>query len=132
MRAVVYREPGRIEVAEVPRPELVDATDAIVRVQLSGICGTDLHVMRGDYSGMQPGMVVGHEFVGEVVEVGAAVKRFRLKDIVMSADFTACGHCRWCDEGDHWQVDRLNTCAFRTLTPPWANFLQGALLRRAC
>jgi threonine dehydrogenase-like Zn-dependent dehydrogenase len=102
MRAVVYREPGRIEVGEVPRPELVDDTDAIVRVQLSGICGTDLHVMRGDFSGMQPGMVVGHEFVGEVVEVGVAVKRFRLKDIVMSADFTACGRCRWCDEGDHW------------------------------
>lgn len=103
MRAVVYREPGRIEVSEVPRPGLVADTDAIVRVRLAGICGTDLHVVRGDFPGMQPGMVVGHEFVGDVVEVGAAVKRFHPGDTVMSADFTACGRCRWCEEGDHWQ-----------------------------
>lgn len=102
MRAVVYREPGRVEVAEVPRPLLLADTDAIVRVQMAGICGTDLHVIRGDFQGMQPGMVVGHEFVGEVVEVGAAVKRYRVGARVMSSDFTACGRCHWCDEGDHW------------------------------
>ncbi|MBO9641486.1 MAG: alcohol dehydrogenase catalytic domain-containing protein [Pseudacidovorax sp.] len=103
MRAVVYREPGRVEVAEVLRPVLAADTDALVRVQLAGICGTDLHVVRGDFPGMQPGMVVGHEFVGEVVEVGRAVKRFRVGDRVMSSDFTACGRCPWCDAGDHWQ-----------------------------
>ena len=102
MRAVVYREPGRIEVADVPRPVLQADTDAIVRVRLAGICGTDLHVIRGDFQGMQPGMVVGHEFVGEVVEVGEAIKRHRVGDPVMSSDFTACGRCRWCDEGEHW------------------------------
>ncbi len=103
MRAVVYREPGRIEVAEVPKPVLVADTDAIVRVRMAGICGTDLHVVRGDFPGMQPGMVVGHEFVGDVVEIGAAVKRFRAGDRVMSSDFTACGRCACCDEGEHWQ-----------------------------
>lgn len=103
MRAVVYRAPGQVEVADVPRPGLLADTDAIVRVRLAGICGTDLHVLRGDFSGMQPGMVLGHEFVGEVVEVGTALKRFRVGDSVMSADFTACGRCRWCDGGDHWQ-----------------------------
>jgi threonine dehydrogenase-like Zn-dependent dehydrogenase len=103
MRAVVYREPNRVELADVPRPELEADTDAIVRVRLAGICGTDLHVISGDFSGAKPGMVLGHEFVGEVVEIGAAVKRFRVKDSVMSSDFTACGRCHWCDEGDHWQ-----------------------------
>jgi threonine dehydrogenase-like Zn-dependent dehydrogenase len=103
MRAVVYRAPGEVALAEVPRPTLVDATDAIVRVTLAGICGTDLHVVRGDFPGMTPGAVVGHEFVGEVVELGSAVQRFRRGDSVMSSDFTACGRCRWCDRAEHWQ-----------------------------
>jgi 2-desacetyl-2-hydroxyethyl bacteriochlorophyllide A dehydrogenase len=102
MRAVVYREPGHVEVADVPHPVLLADTDAIVRVHLAGICGTDLHVVRGDFHGMHPGMVVGHEFVGKVVEAGTAVKRYRIGDRVMSSDFTACGRCNWCDEGDHW------------------------------
>lgn len=102
MRAIVYRAPGQIELADVPRPILAADTDALVRVQLAGICGTDLHAIRGDFAGMLPGMVVGHEFVGEVVEAGSAVKRFRPGDRVMSSDFSACGRCRWCDDGDHW------------------------------
>jgi len=106
MRAVVYREPGRIEVAEVPRPTLAADTDAIVRVRLAGICGTDLHVVRGDFPGLVPGMVVGHEFVGEVVEVGSAVKRFGSGAAVMSSDFTACGRCPWCDDGEHWHCSQ--------------------------
>lgn len=103
MRAVVYQSPGVVAIADVPRPVLTESTDAIVRVTLAGICGTDLHVVRGDFPGMEPGSVVGHEFVGEVVEVGSSVRRVRLGDAVMSSDFTACGRCAWCDEGDHWQ-----------------------------
>ncbi len=102
MRAVVYRAPGEVALADVPRPTLADATDASVRVTLAGICGTDLHVIRGDFAGMTPGAIVGHEFVGEVVAVGAAVRRFKPGDAVMSSDFTACGHCRWCDRSEHW------------------------------
>jgi threonine dehydrogenase-like Zn-dependent dehydrogenase len=103
MRAVVYRAPGEVALAEVPRPVMVDATDAIVRVTHAGICGTDLHVVRGDFPGMVPGAVVGHEFVGEVVETGSAVQRIRRGEAVMSSDFTACGRCRWCDRAEHWQ-----------------------------
>jgi alcohol dehydrogenase len=102
MRAVVYRGPGEVALAELPRPALVDAGDAIVRVTLAGICGTDLHVVRGDFPGMMPGAVVGHEFVGEVVEAGRGLQRLRTGDHVMSSDFTACGHCRWCNRADHW------------------------------
>lgn len=102
MRAVVYVEPGRVEVREVPRPVLAADTDAIVKVRMAGICGTDLHVIQGDFAGMQPGMVVGHEFVGELVELGSAVKRYRVGEHVMSSDFTACGRCHQCDAAEHW------------------------------
>jgi alcohol dehydrogenase len=102
MRAVVYKGPGRVAVEQVAEPQIVESTDAIVRVTLAGICGTDLHVIRGDFAGMTPGTVVGHEFVGEVVEVGGAVRRVRLGDRVMASDFTACGQCRWCDREEHW------------------------------
>lgn len=102
MRALIYKSPGEVAVAELPRPAIVESTDAIVKVTLAGICGTDLHVVRGDFPGMVPGVAIGHEFVGEVVEVGRAVRRFQAGDAVMSSDFTACGHCRWCDGGDHW------------------------------
>lgn len=102
MRAVVYRAPGEVALAEVPMPVLQAPTDALVRVTMAGICGTDLHAVRGDFPGMQPGMVVGHEFVGVVTAVGAAVQRLRPGDAVMAADFTACGHCRQCDRAAHW------------------------------
>ncbi len=106
MRALIYRSPGVVEVGEVPRPALLAPTDAIVKVSLAGICGTDLHVVRGDFPGLVAGAVVGHEFVGEVVEAGSALQRLRVGDPVMSSDFTACGHCRWCDDGDHWHCDQ--------------------------
>lgn len=102
MRAVIYTRPGEVALADVPAPVIVEPTDAIVKVTLAGICGTDLHVVRGDFAGVQPGAVVGHEFVGEVVEAGRDVRRMQRGDKVMSSDFTACGHCGWCDHGDHW------------------------------
>ena len=102
MRALTYVSPGRVELADVPRPVLQAPTDALVRVTLAGICGTDLHVVRGEVPGVVPGTVIGHEFVGEIVEVGAAVQRLHPGNPVMASDFTACGHCRWCDGGDHW------------------------------
>jgi alcohol dehydrogenase len=103
MRAIVYQGPGTIEVQNVPSPRLEDPTDALVRVELAGICGTDLHVIAGDFAGIQPGAIIGHEFVGEVMAIGNAVTRFKVGDRVMASDFTACGHCRCCDRGDHWE-----------------------------
>lgn len=102
MRALIYTGPGDVALADVPNPAIAAPTDAIVKVTLAGICGTDLHLVRGDFRGIEPGAVVGHEFVGEIVETGSAVRRLREGDRVMSSDFTACGHCNWCDRGDHW------------------------------
>lgn len=106
MRAVIYTSPGEVALVEVPPPSIIDTTDAIVKVTLAGICGTDLHVVRGDLPGIEPGTVLGHEFVGEVIEVGSAVRRVQQGDKVMSSDFTACGLCGWCDRGDHWHCGK--------------------------
>lgn len=103
MRAIVYEGPGSIAVRDVPSPELSHPADALVRVSLAGICGTDLHVIAGDFAGIAPGAVVGHEFVGEIIAAGPAVTRLKVGNRVMASDFTACGHCRWCDRGDHWE-----------------------------
>ena len=103
MRAVIYSGPKTVRVEQVPEPQLIAPTDALVRVTLAAVCGTDLHVIAGHFPGMAPGMVIGHEFVGDVVEIGASVQRVKAGDHVMASDFTACGRCHWCDRGDHWE-----------------------------
>ncbi len=106
MRAVVYSAPGDIALTDVPDPVLLDDTDALVRVELTGICGTDLHAISGKMSGVEPGTVLGHEFVGTVLETGNGVRRFRRGERVMTSDFTACGDCWWCRRGHHWHCPR--------------------------
>jgi alcohol dehydrogenase len=103
MRAIVYESPGVTALRDVPTPELVDPGDALVRVTLAGICGTDLHVVAGHFKGVTPGSIVGHEFAGDVIAVGAGVNRIKVGDHVAASDFTACGVCRWCARGDHWE-----------------------------
>ncbi|MBA1148043.1 alcohol dehydrogenase catalytic domain-containing protein [Ectothiorhodospiraceae bacterium WFHF3C12] len=105
MRAVVYHSPGKVTVKEVPAPVLQAPTDALVRVTTAGICGTDLHAVAGHFPGMSEGAIVGHEFVGDVIEVGAAVTTLKTGDHVMSSDFTSCGRCARCARGDNWQCD---------------------------
>jgi alcohol dehydrogenase len=120
VQAVVFAGPRSVRVARVPEPRIEAPTDALVRVTLSAICGTDLHVISGRFAGIQPGSVIGHEFVGDVIEVGSAVQRVRAGEHVMASDFTACGRCRWCDRGDHWE------CAERAVFGAGASF--GAAL----
>ena len=73
MKAVVFHAVGDIRIDNVPEPQLQGPTDAIVRITVSAICGTDLHMVRGTLPGMKPGTILGHEAVGTVVEVGSAV-----------------------------------------------------------
>lgn len=102
MRAVVFQGIDRVTVERLPDPVPQADTDAVVRVRLAGVCGTDLHVTGPHGTGMTAGTVLGHEFVGEVVAVGAAVRRVRVGSSVLGSDFTACGACWWCDRGEHW------------------------------
>jgi alcohol dehydrogenase len=103
MKALVYHGPGHISWDEVPRPEVVVDTDAIVRVDAVTICGTDLHILKGDVPEVTPGRILGHEAVGTVEEVGAGVKNVRPGDRVLVSCITACGACRFCREGRYGQ-----------------------------
>jgi alcohol dehydrogenase len=96
MKALVYDGPGQRAWREVPKPALVDPTDAIVRVDAVTICGTDLHILKGDVPTVEPGRVLGHEAVGTVQEVGAAVGTVKAGDRVLVSCISACGRCRYC------------------------------------
>jgi threonine dehydrogenase-like Zn-dependent dehydrogenase len=108
MRAVVWRGPGEIDLAEVPDPKVAEPTDAVVRLTMSAICGTDLHMIRGTFPGMQEGTVLGHEGVGVVEEVGSAVRGFRPGDRVVVPSTICCGACSYCRAGYTAQCDRAN------------------------
>lgn len=99
MRAVTFLGPLALEVAEVAEPSIEVATDVIVRVELAGICGSDLHPYRGHEVGLDEGTVLGHEFVGEVVAVGAEVHDLPVGTIVVSPFSTSCGRCFNCRRG---------------------------------
>lgn len=99
MKAAVYHGPGSITWDEVARPSLAADTDAIVRVDVTTICGTDLHILKGDLPTVAEGRIVGHEAVGTVEEVGARVKNSKVGDRVLVSCVTACGACRYCRDG---------------------------------
>jgi alcohol dehydrogenase len=103
MKALVFNGPGRSAWKDVPDPHIQDPGDAIVRVEAVTICGTDLHILKGDVPDVRPGTVLGHEAVGEVVETGAAVRGVRPGDRVLVSCITACGRCRFCREGAYGQ-----------------------------
>jgi len=99
MRALVYHGPNLKAWEEVPKPVLIDDTDAIVRIEATTICGSDLHILKGDVPEVTDGRILGHEAVGTVEEVGAAVKNLRPGDRVLVSCISACGACRFCREG---------------------------------
>jgi alcohol dehydrogenase len=99
MNALVYHGPGRRAWEQRPAPELRDATDAIVRVTTSTICGTDLHILKGDVPTVTDGRVLGHEGVGIVDDIGASVSGVRRGDKVLISCITSCGKCDFCKRG---------------------------------
>src|SRR3954471_19346354 len=104
MRAVTFQAPGEVQVDEVREPELLALDDAIVRVQASGICGSDLHIYHGRVQ-IEPGFVIGHEYVGEVVAVGDEVSRVEVGDRVLGTYGTACGECFFCRREEFHKCD---------------------------
>src|SRR3954451_8688659 len=99
MRALVYHGPGQKAWEEVAKPTLQADTDAIVRVDAVTICGTDLHILKGDVPAVTDGRILGHEAVGTVTEVGPAVTGFREGDRVLVPAITRCGRCAYCQRG---------------------------------
>src|SRR5580658_5414068 len=103
MKALVYHGAGSKAWEEVPHPTLQADTDAIVRVDTTTICGTDLHIMKGDTPEVAAGRVLGHEAVGTVEKVGTGVKTVSVGDRVLVSCVSACGACRFCREGRYGQ-----------------------------
>jgi alcohol dehydrogenase len=103
MKALVYHGPNQKAWEEVPRPTLLADTDAIVRVDAVTICGTDLHILKGDVPAVTDGRILGHEAVGTIEEVGHGVKNRKPGDKVLVSCITACGSCRFCREGRYGQ-----------------------------
>jgi alcohol dehydrogenase len=99
MRALVYHGPGNKSWEEVPKPVIAHDTDAIVRVDATTICGTDLHILKGDVPIVTDGRILGHEAVGTVEAVGGAVKTVKVGDRVLVSCVSVCGTCRFCREG---------------------------------
>ncbi len=114
MKALVYGGPGKKTLEERAKPELKDATDALVRNTKTTICGTDLHILKGDVPTVQPGTVLGHEGVGVVEAVGSGVTTFKAGDRVLISCITSCGKCEFCRKGMYshcttggWQLGHL-------------------------
>ena len=96
MKALVYLGPGKKEWKECPKPDITAPTDAIIKITKTTICGTDLHILKGDVATCQPGRILGHEGVGVVDKVGDAVTAFKPGDKVLISCVSACGKCEYC------------------------------------
>lgn len=96
MKALVYQGIGKKEFKECPKPGITAPSDAIVRITKTTICGTDLHILKGDLATCKPGRILGHEGVGVVDEVGTAVTAFKKGDKVLISCVSACGKCEYC------------------------------------
>jgi threonine dehydrogenase-like Zn-dependent dehydrogenase len=105
MKAVVFHGEGDIRLDEVAKPKIKEKTDAIVRLTLSAICGTDLHFIRGTLPGVKKGTILGHEGVGVIDSVGDEVRNFSPGDRVLIPSTVGCGYCSYCRAGYYAQCD---------------------------
>jgi len=99
MKALVYHGPGQKNLEEKPAPKIQKPTDAIVRILKTTICGTDLHILKGDVPEVTNGRIIGHEGVGVIEETGSAVSNFKKGDHVLISCITSCGKCAFCKKG---------------------------------
>lgn len=99
MKALVYHGPGQKAWEDVPDPKILQPTDVIVRIDTTTICGTDLHILKGDVPAVTPGRILGHEGVGTVTEIGDAVQTIAVGDRVIISCISACGSCSYCHQG---------------------------------
>ena len=106
MKALVYHGPGKKSWEEKPNPVLQQPTDAIVRIYKTTICGTDLHILKGDVPEVTDGRILGHEGIGIIEEVGSAVTTFQKGDKVLISCITSCGKCSYCRKGMYSHCDQ--------------------------
>lgn len=99
MKAVTFHGAGQITLEDKPKPTILEVTDAVVRVTKTTICGTDLHILKGDVPTVTEGRILGHEGVGVVEEIGSGVSNFQVGDLVLISCITSCGKCDACKKG---------------------------------
>ena len=104
MQAVTFQAPGEVRLDERPEPELLDRDDAVVQVEATGVCGSDLHIYHGRVQ-IEPGFILGHEFVGTVLAAGDALTEVSEGDRVLGCYCSACGKCFFCRRGDFHKCD---------------------------
>lgn len=114
MRALTWQGPNMLQVDTVPDPEIVNPKDVILKVIMSSVCGSDLHLVDGYVPTMHPGDILGHEFLGEVVETGSAVTRFSKGDRVIAISIIGCGECSHCKAKDFNCCDNSNPNSAQT------------------
>jgi threonine dehydrogenase-like Zn-dependent dehydrogenase len=112
MKALCWCGTNRLHVEDVPDPKILDPRDCIVRITSTAICGSDLHLYNGFIPTMMPGDILGHEFMGEVVEVGSAVQNLRVGDRIVNPFPIACGSCLHCKEELYSQCENTNPNAW--------------------
>jgi threonine dehydrogenase-like Zn-dependent dehydrogenase len=112
MKATCWKGPNTIQVEDVPDPKIINARDAIVKISSTAICGSDLHLLQAYVPAMMPGDVLGHEFMGEVVEVGPQVKNLKVGDRVVVPFPIACGVCSSCQKGMYSVCENSNPNAW--------------------
>lgn len=105
MKALVYHGPGKKSWEEKPKPEIKDSTDAVVKILKTTICGTDLHILKGDVPAVTDGRIIGHEGVGIIEEVGKGVINFKKGDHVLISCITSCGKCGYCKKQMYSQCE---------------------------
>ncbi len=129
MKALVYIGDKKIELKEIENPKIIESKDAIVKVQLSSICTSDFHIINGQVPRANKNIVLGHEFVGEVVEIGSEVKKLNIGDRVSANCITFCGECYYCKnwfinncEKGGWEIGcRINGCQAEYVRVPFAD-----------
>lgn len=129
MKALVYIGDKKIELKEIENPKIIDGKDAIVKVQLLSICTSDFHIINGQVPRANKNIVLGHEFVGEVLEVGNEVKKLKKGDRVSANCITFCGECFYCKNGfinncekGGWEIGcRINGCQAEYVRVPFAD-----------
>jgi alcohol dehydrogenase len=135
MKGLVYHGPGKRAWEDKPRPEIQSPGDAIVRITTATICGTDLHILKGDVPSVTDGRILGHEGIGIIEQIGAGVSEFHVGDKVIISCITACLKCAFCKKGMYsiaraaagsWATPsterRLNSCASLLPTGVFTNF----------
>jgi len=108
MRALCWKGVNELAVETVPDPTILNPSDAIVRVKLSSVCGSDLHLLDGYMPSMRSGDIIGHEFMGEVVAVGSGVRKLKIGDRVLVVSVIGCGACWYCRRGEWSLCDNTN------------------------